>query len=277
MSPDVSHAAQLEAVSLLTGWTLGEIGKLFAGHGMTKLATHLDEAKWPVGTSQRRELAAQYHEALDMSDPTDRASLLRVYDDLLAQDEEFTKTLRRYLRRDGVVFMQDGSIAPEQLKVPAHGLDPANFPDFDRIKDPDVLRQHAIRMQRALGDRDPADAILASRELLESVCKFVLEDYGVTIPKNPSLGQLYGLVAEQLKLKAGAIEGDSEASKAARKVLQGLASIADGMGELRTRVGRGHGQTTRSMARQRHAELATSSAGALAAFMLDTWQERRAP
>jgi hypothetical protein len=89
-------------------------------------------------------------------------------------------------------------------------------------------------MQRALGNRDPADALLAARELLESVCKLVVEDYAADVPKNASLGQLYGTVAELLDLKAGAVEGDSDASKAAREVLQGLASIADGMGELRS-------------------------------------------
>lgn len=136
-------------------------------------------------------------------------------------------------------------------------------------------REHALRMQRALGNRDPADALLAARELLESVCKLVAEDYAAEVPKNASLGQLYGVIADALDLKAGAVEGDSDASKAARKVLQGLASIADGMGELRTRIGRGHGRTEVSPARQRHAELGTSAAATLALFILDTWHERR--
>jgi hypothetical protein len=54
-------------------------------------------------------------------------------------------------------------------------------------------------------------------------------------------------------------------------------NIAVGMGELRTRVGRGHGRATPSLARQRHAELATNAAGTLALFMLDTWQDPTRP
>jgi hypothetical protein len=132
-------------------------------------------------------------------------------------------------------------------------------------------------MQRALGDQDPADAILAARELVESVCHVVIEDFGEQAPKNPSLGQLYGQVADLLGLRADAIEGDSDASKAAKQVVQGLMSIAVGMGELRTRVGRGHGRTSASSARQRHAELASNAAGTLALFVLDTWQDPTGP
>jgi hypothetical protein len=106
------------------------------------------------------------------------------------------------------------------------------------------------------------------------VCHVVIEAHGESAPKNPSTGALYGQAADLLGLKAAAIEGDSEASKAAKQVLQGLMSIAVGMGELRTRVGRGHGGPTASPARQRHAELATNAAGTLALFVLDTWQER---
>jgi hypothetical protein len=271
-----SHKTQLHVVQLLTGWTLGQITNAFAGNELTSQVEELDEHRWPVGNSVRRHSAASYHAALDLSDERARARLLRVYDDILAADDLDTGELRRLLRRDGIRLTDTGGIAPEDLALPVPGpLDIGSLPHFALVRDDKVLREHAQRMQRALGNRDPADALLAARELLESVCKLVIEDYAAEAPKNASLGQLYGIVADLLDLKAGAVEGDSDASKAARKVLQGLASIADGMGELRTRIGRGHGRTEISPARQRHAELGTSASATLALFILDTWHERR--
>ncbi len=273
-----SHKSQLFVVRLLTAWSLGEIDHAFAGNELTAQVDDLDEARWPVGGSVRRRNAAAYHAALDLADPRQRARLLRVYDDILArhEDQQENAELRRLLSSDGIEITADGRIASAELAIPDAGpFDAESLPQFSLVRDDAVLREHALRMQRALGNKDPADALLAARELLESVCKIVAADYGKAVPKNASLGQLYGIVADELGLKAAAVEGDSDASKAARKVLQGLASIADGMGELRTRVGRGHGRTRTSPARQRHAELGTSAAATLALFILDTWHERR--
>jgi hypothetical protein len=275
----ISHRAQTLAVDWLTGWTMREIDTLFSSHELPPAVTTLDEQRWAVvGSSVRRDLAARYHSAIDTKDPRSRAKLLRVYDEIIraGRDAGTAPTaLVGALRADGVVFDRDGLIAPSQLAVSGGGVADETALALADVRDPDVLRQHARRMQRALAHEDPADAILAARELIESVCHVVIEAHGQTPPKNPSTGALYGQAAELLGLKAAAIEGDSDASKAAKQVLQGLMNIAVGMGELRTRVGRGHGGATGSPARQRHAELATNAAGTLALFVLDTWQDRQ--
>lgn len=278
MAQSPSHKSQLYAVNLLTGWSLREIEELFAGNEVTTAADHLNDQRWPIGSSVRRDLAARYHAALDMRNHTDRARLLRVYDDILSQavEDQLKQELSRLLRRDEVRFEAEHQIAQDELAIPDPGpFDDLQLPDFSLVTDPEVLREHAVRMQRALGNRDPADALLAARELLETVCKLVLENYDDPPPKNASLGQMYAQTAEHLGLRAKAIQGDDVAPKAAKQVLQGLQSVAEGLGELRTRVGRGHGRTSTSPARQRHAELGTSAAATLALFVLDTWHERR--
>jgi hypothetical protein len=193
-----------------------------------------------------------------------RARLLRVYDEIIRVSPARPDPLKGALRADGVRFGTDGLIEPDQLVLVSAGVVTASSPSLALVRDPDVLRQHARRMQRALSDGDPADAILAARELIESVCHVVIEAHGESAPKNPSLGQLYGQAADLLGLRADAVEGDSSASKAAK---QGLMNIAVGMGDLRTRVGRGHGRSSPSPARQRHAELATNAAGTLALLL----------
>lgn len=274
----ISHRTQTLAVSWLTDWTVREIDTLFSSHELPAPVETIDERRWAVvGTSVRRDLAARYHAAVDTRDPTQRARLLRVYDEIIRSGRATghrPTALIGALRADGIVF-DDDLIAPAQL-----GLEPGGVVDeaalaLADVRDPGVLRLHAQRMQRALAHEDPADAILAARELIESVCHMAIEAHGQRAPKNPSTGALYGQAAEILGLKASAIEGDSDASKAAKQVLQGLMNIAVGMGDLRTRVGRGHGGSSASPARQRHAELASNAAGTLALFMLDTWQERQ--
>lgn len=277
--PTVSHRTQLLAVELLTDWTVREINTLFAGHELPAPAEDLDERRWSVvGSSVRRDLAARHHATIDMSDPSMRARLLRVYDEMLSRSSDYPgwRAFRGALTADGVRLTTEGRIEPEQLRIEvrSHAIEALPLAG-GHVRGPEVLREHARRMQRALEGEDPADAILAARELVESVCHLVIEDYGQSAPKNPSLGQLYGLVADLLDLKAAAIAGDDDASRAAKQVLQGLMQIAVGMGELRTRVGRGHGGTRTSPARQRHAEMATNAAATLALFILDTWRERK--
>lgn len=279
-APTPSHRTQTLAVELLTDWTVREIGVLFAAHELPPPADTVDVARWPVGTSVRRDLAARHHAAIDLTDPVQRGRLLRVYDEMLYRaSAEFPagRAFRHSLKTDGVRLVSVDNIDPEQLRVDVSGdVFEAAKVTLDHVRDPDVLAEHARRMQRALEGQDPADAILAARELIESVCHMVIEDYGERAPKKPSVGQLYGQAADLLGLKAAAIEGDDEASKAAKEVLQGLMSIAVGMGKLRTRVGRGHGGTRLTPARQRHAEMATNAAATLALFVLDTWREKKA-
>lgn len=262
---------------MLTDWTLREIGELFTGNGFVTRTAELPEPKWPIGSSVRRAEAAGYLELISRDNPEQSVALLHVYSDVLMQMPECVEKdrLQRLLEDDGVTFSGPARIDPRQFQLERPSRLKTALPDFTLISDPAVLREHAERMQHAIAKGDPPDAILAARELVETVLKLVCEDYGVATAKNPSVGELYKSASTALGLDAASVGGDDEAKQASRKVLSGLARIADGLGELRTRVGRGHGRTTSSPARQRHAELATGSAATLAIFVLDTWQERR--
>jgi len=115
--PAPSHRTQLFAVRLLTNWTLGEIANLFAGNELTTTVDALDDERWPVGSSERRDLAARHHAALDLSEPVVRVRLLRVYDEMLANMSDPSE-FRRHLNRDGVEFEADGAIVAEMLRLP---------------------------------------------------------------------------------------------------------------------------------------------------------------
>lgn len=277
-TPVLSKKTLLVFVAHCADITLGDIDRLFSGNGLDGLNNDFEPDEWAQTGGVRRHRAAEYLSAVDMTDDAQRARLLCVVDDVLAKETwnaDEHKELRRLLRRDGVKF-EDGEIAADQLQVPAQtkGKFESALPDFSSITDVAVLREHAARMQRASGNVDPADEILAARELLESVCKLICEHYTVPVPKNPNLGQLYKLAAKELKLDAQDVPESDPGAAASRQVLSGLVRVASGLGDLRTRIGRGHGRTQPSAARQRHADLAVGAAGTLALFLLDTWQAR---
>jgi hypothetical protein len=273
--PIPSHKAQLLLVNLLTGWPLREIDELFVGNGLTETAQY-DARRWPIGTSERRGAAASYLAAVDLGDEHQRVGLLRVFADVLRSlDEDSAQRLAQLLEEDGFRFQSPTRIAAEELRMPEGGRLTAALPDFSTITDPDVLREHAERMHRASVAADAPDAILAARELLESTCKLICEAYDVDLRRSPNLGELYKLAAEPLGLNASNVPEDDPGAAAARKVLSGLVRVADGLGDLRTRIGRGHGHARRSPARQRHADLATGAAAILTIFMLDTWRDRQ--
>lgn len=280
-TPTLSRKPLLVLISHLSGWTLAEIDTLFVGNGLTATNEDFDPREWAGTGGVRRQKAGEYLTAIDMTNETQRARLLLVFDDVLAKASEWSASecdeMRRLLRRDGVRFV-DGEIDPDQLKLPDRekGRFEAALPDFSSITDVAVLHEHAERMQRASLNADAPDAILAARELMESVCKLICEHYSAPVPKNPNAGELYKLAAKQLGLDAQDIPDDDPAATASRKVLSGLVRAVDGLGDLRTRVGRGHGRTEASPARQRHAELAVGAAATVALFLLDTWQDRTA-
>lgn len=279
--PPLSKKPLLAFVEYSASVTLGQINVLFSGNGLTARNEDFEPHEWAQTGGERRCRAAEFLSAVDMTDEVQRTRLLHVFDDLLAREsaadwqEKERQEIIRLLKRDGVRF-EDGEIAADQLHLPdrAKGRLEAALPDFSSITDVEVLREHAQRMQHARLEADAPDAILAARELLESVCKMICEYYFVPVPQSPNAGQLYKLAAKSLGLDAKDISKADPAAEASRRVLSGLVRAVDGLGDLRTRVGRGHGRTASSPARQRHADLAVGAAATVALFLLDTWQDR---
>lgn len=128
--------------------------------------------------------------------------------------------------------------------------------------------------QRALDRRkvDPAGAITASRTLLETVCKHILDSRSISYASTSiELHDLYRLVANELKLSR-----ESNAEEGVKRLLGGCSSIVTGVGMLRNKLGDAHGAgigATLAMAEE--AELAVNVAGSIAVFLMATDQRRR--
>ena len=118
---------------------------------------------------------------------------------------------------------------------------------------------------------DPEGAITASRTLLETVCKHILDEIGVTYDDSMDLPKLHALVAKQLNLAPS-----QHSEHVFKQVLGGCHSVVEGLGALRNRLSDAHG-VGRSAVRPapRHAELAVNLAGTMATFLIATAEARR--
>jgi hypothetical protein len=126
---------------------------------------------------------------------------------------------------------------------------------------------------RALRRRasDPEGAITLARTLLETVCKHILDDLSVTYDDNAKLPELYRLTSKELRLAPS-----QHAEEPFKRILGGCSSVVEGLGTLRNRLSDAHGKGQRLPAKPapRHAELAVNLAGAMAAFLVATWEAR---
>lgn len=126
------------------------------------------------------------------------------------------------------------------------------------------------RMESAV-DNDPDLAIGTSKELIESICKTILEERGRSIAGSPNLAQLVKATAKELQLTPADIPDKAKAANSIKKLLSNLATITNGVAELRNSYGTGHGKAAKAKGLgSRHAKLAVGAATTLAIFLYET-------
>lgn len=117
---------------------------------------------------------------------------------------------------------------------------------------------------------DPEGAITSARTLIESVCKHILDESGTDYDDGAELPKLYKATAEALNLAPS-----QHTESVFKQVLGGCTSVVEGLGSLRNRLSDAHGKgKVGSKPAPRHAELAVNLSGALATFLLATWEAR---
>lgn len=117
---------------------------------------------------------------------------------------------------------------------------------------------------------DPEGAITSARTLIESVCKHVLEDAGMDYDDKADLPKLYKLTARTLRLAPS-----QHTEEVFKQILGGCTAVVEGLGSLRSRLGNAHGKGKANVKpAPRHAELAVNLSGAMAMYLLATWEVR---
>jgi hypothetical protein len=129
----------------------------------------------------------------------------------------------------------------------------------------------AWRKALARRESDPDGAITVARSLVESVCKAILDGSGTAYDDHADLPKLYALVARHLNLSPA-----THTEQLFKQILGGCQTVVEGLAALRNRLGDSHGKGQRGLKpAPRHAELAVNLAGAMATFLVATWEARR--
>lgn len=150
-------------------------------------------------------------------------------------------------------------------------LSPADYLVTEKLEKVDASHVQAA-WSKALERRasDPEGAITSARTLIESVCKHILDSSGISYDDGADLPKLYKLTAEVLNL------APSQHTEAVfKQILGGCTAVVEGLGSLRNRLSDAHGKgKVASRPSPRHAELAVNLSGALATYLLATWEAR---
>lgn len=179
--------------------------------------------------------------------------------------------LREALGREGLTYMRGGNIIGTSIAGPSRSL-------AERLQTEGIgALEEEYRRAYAHVEADPPAAVTAACAILESLCKTFLETEGAALPSKQALGPLWAETSKHLGLQPGQLADDD-----LKRILQGLAGVADGIAALRTHEGSAHGRSglnaqgkPRYRLQARHARLAVHSAHTMALFVLETWEERR--
>lgn len=119
---------------------------------------------------------------------------------------------------------------------------------------------------------DGEGAITSARTLIETVCKFILDERGIVYEEKAELPSLYKAAAKELSLSP-----DQHTEQIFKQILSGCFSVVDGIGALRNAHGDAHGKRqSRRKPDKRHSDLAINLAGSMAIFLLETLEYEKA-
>ena len=181
-----------------------------------------------------------------------------------------------------------GGIRTENLTVPQQALIPlcqetvtrlltnglaSSLNDVPKQIDTPYVSQQIRRMNDALLSSDVGLAIGTAKELIETVCKTILEGKGIQFGKFEKIQDLTKKTLNCLNLIPECIPESSTGSDIIKDLLRSMGTIGKNLGELRNLYGTGHGQQgSRKGLQLRHARLAVGASSAFAMFLIETYE-----
>ena len=142
--------------------------------------------------------------------------------------EEWVANLRRALWDQGVELDDEGRLHYEQ---------PLDLETGGR----QALDEQLARLRRNV--EDPGALLGGAKELLESICKFVLEEQKSPPDQRLSFDQLLNTAMELLKLQPKEVDTSQPVGKQLRTIYGSAKSTALAINGLRNLQGTGHGRT----------------------------------
>jgi hypothetical protein len=144
-----------------------------------------------------------------------------------------------------------------------------------KVLDANHLAEQIRRLEAAI-ETDPPLAIGTAKELIETCCKTILAERGKPVTGTPDMPVLTKETFKELKLIPDGIPDAARGSDVIKRMLSNLASVSQGLAELRGLYGTGHGKHGKAAGlKPRHAKLAVGAAATLATFLFETHKETK--
>jgi len=143
----------------------------------------------------------------------------------------------------------------------------------------DIIKRHDIssineEFDRALKNVDinPREAVSAACNILEAVCKIYIEDEGLKIPSKLDLHPIWNIVRKDLGFDPSLV-----ADRDLKEILSGMISTVNGIASLRSHASSAHGSGRKVYKLEpRHARLAIHAAHTVTAFIIESWDKKKA-
>ena len=197
----------------------------------------------------------------------------------VTEAERYCQLYNQFLKQDGFQLVEKTKLSGKPVyigKFVGVGATPGVVAARDTLAgtDPGYVAQQITRMEAAVLN-DPSLAIGTAKELVETCCKTILTERGVSFSKSADLPELVKLTSKELELTPDDINDKAKAGDTIKRLLSNLATITQGVAELRNHYGTGHGKAAGAKGLQsRHAKLAVGAASTLAVFLTETHNEK---
>ena len=133
-----------------------------------------------------------------------------------------------------------------------------------------------IDLMVSMQKTNPTDAIGKAKELIESCCKTILDEMGITWDKNDDVPQLTNKMLDALDLLPSNVKSTDRGADAIKAILGNLRSIPSKLAELRNPFGSGHGKSASFVGlEERHAKLAVGSSITFVDFVWSTYEKSK--
>lgn len=255
-------------------WPIGS-HKISSGYGERTLEDHFLGQVFVNGRLKPADL-----EALGLM-TCSRAQLFRFLEAVVSPEVraghdqvELADKIDAFLKQDGFTLRVANRISNFPVYQVQHlsTASPADEHISAALAAFDLTVVHA-RWSTALERRnaEPEGAITLARTLLEDVCKWIINQSGDDWSEADDLPVLYRKLSKILKLAP-----DDHTEQIFKQILGSCQSVVESLGALRNKLGDAHSPgPKRSRPQSRHAELAVNLAGAMATFLVATWEARQ--
>lgn len=172
--------------------------------------------------------------------------------------------IKKALERAGLTYSQGGILSKGE------GLATKTLSELIKNRN---IQAVDFEFERAIKnvESSPREAISAACNILESVFKVYIEEHSqLSMPAKQDLQSVWKVVKADLGLDASVLE-----ERDLQEIVSGIMATVNGIGALRTHASSAHGAGKRPYnIKPRHAKLAIHAAHTIAAFVLETWDEK---